>query len=458
MNVEVEPGMNRNCIVIGGGLAGCEAAWQLAERGCSVTLYEMRPLTMTPAHTGGDLAELVCSNSLGSALPDRATGLLQNELRRMGSLLMDCARQSALPAGGALAVDRTEFSRLITERITSHPNIRLVREEVTEIPDQPAVIASGPLTSPKLAQAIATFNQEKSLYFFDAVAPVVSADSINMEIVYRASRSRKETEEEGDYLNCPLDKPEYEYFIEELTHAARIQLKDFEQQLENGVKAGDGTFFESCLPVEVLAARGIRSMAFGPMRPVGLTNPRTGRWPYAVVQLRQDNLAGSLYNLVGFQTNLTYPEQKRVFSLIPGLEKAAFVRYGQMHRNTFMNSPRLLNATMQNRHRSDLFFAGQLVGAEGYSGNIATGLIAGLNLARWMKKLPLMELPPTTMIGAICSYITHADPENFQPMKANMGLFPPVELPHKMGKRERAAYYAQRALADLDDYLASITE
>lgn len=445
-------------VVVGGGLAGCEAAWQLAERGVSVDLYEMRPLVMTGAYTGGDLAELVCSNSLGSSLPDRATGLLQAELRELGSLLMACAAESAIPAGSALAVDRVDFSRRITEKITANPKIRVIREEIVQIPQKPAIIASGPLTSEKLAASIADFNHEKSLYFFDAIAPVVSAESIDRNVVFRASRHQKEEDGEGDYLNCPLDQAQYEHFINELIQAERIQLREFEAELENGVKAGDGTFFESCLPVEILAGRGIRSMAFGPMRPVGLTDPHTGRWPYAVLQLRQDDLAGSLYNLVGFQTNLTFPEQKRVFSLIPGLENAVFVRYGQMHRNTFMNSPRFLNSTLQSRQRDDLFFAGQIIGAEGYSGNIATGLIAGMNLARKIKNQSLIELPVTTMIGALCHYIANANPEHFQPMKANMGLVPPLDLPRKMGKRQKGALLAERSLADLKDIMSTLRE
>lgn len=450
--------MEQHCVVIGGGLAGCEAAWQLAKNSCQVTLYEMRPDHLTPAHSGGDLAELVCSNSLGSSLPDRATGLLQNELARMGSLLIECAKLSSIPAGGALAVDRKEFSRLITNRLESQPNIQIIREEITEIPSDPVIIASGPLTSPDLAKRIAEFNQEDALYFYDAIAPVISADSIDLNIVYRASRRRTEEEAAGDYLNCPLDKTQYEHFVNELVQAKRIPLKKFERELDTGVKAGDGKFFESCLPVEVLASRGVRSLAFGPMRPVGLTDPRTGRWPYAVVQLRQDDLAGRLYNLVGFQTNLIFSEQKRVFSLIPGLGNAEFIRYGQMHRNTFINSPRLLNSTLQSRVQPNVFFAGQLAGAEGYSGNIATGLIAGLNLARWLNHQPLLELPPTTMTGAICHYLANADPDHFQPMKANMGLLEPMDFPQRIGKRERAAMNATRALLDLEGYLTSIKE
>ncbi len=442
--------------IIGGGLAGSEAAWQAAQQGIQVRLYEMRPTTSTGAHQTADLAELVCSNSLGSNLPDRASGVLKNELRRLGSMLLECAESAALPAGGALAVDRTQFSRLVTERIDNHPNIEVIRQEVTEIPTTPTIIASGPLTSPALSQALAALSGEEHLYFFDAIAPIVTAESINMDIAFRASRYGTGEQEEGDYINCPFTKEEYYAFVEALLSAERIPLRTFEEAIRQGVKAGH--FFEGCLPVEIIAERGRDALAFGPMRPVGLIDPRTGKRPWAVVQLRQDNLAGSLYNLVGFQTNLTYPEQKRVFRMIPGLENAEFVRYGQMHRNTFLASPKLLRPTLQFIHRDDLFFAGQITGVEGYMGNIATGLLAGMNAARLLQGIPLLTLPVTTMLGALCHYITHADLKNFQPMKANFGILPPLENAERLGKRERAKAYADRALADLETYLSTLPQ
>jgi methylenetetrahydrofolate--tRNA-(uracil-5-)-methyltransferase len=347
-------------IVIGGGLAGSEAAWQAAQRGLHVRLFEMRPALQTGAHQTHDLAELVCSNSLGSNLPDRASGVLKDETRILGSMLLECAEQAALPAGGALAVDRELFARLVTERVENHPGIEIVREEIKEIPSGPTILASGPLTSPTLSRSIAALSGEEHLFFFDAIAPVIHAESINMDIAFRASRygvqSRPLTtdaavnapssaqEDEGDYINCPFTREEYYAFVDALMSAERIELRSFEEAIKTGVKAGH--FFEGCLPVEVIAERGIDSLAFGPMRPVGIRDPRTGKRPYAVVQLRQDNLAGSLYNIVGFQTNLKFPEQKRVLRLIPGLENAEFMRYGQMHRNTF------IAATYTSTHRT----------------------------------------------------------------------------------------------------------
>ena len=434
-------------IVIGGGLAGSEAAWQAAQRGLRVSLFEMRPTLGTGAHQTSDLAELVCSNSLGSNLPDRASGLLKNEARLLGSMLLEAAASAALPAGGALAVDRELFARLVTERIQGHPNIELIREEAKEIPNTPAIIASGPLTSPSLSQSISGLSGEEHLYFFDAIAPVIHADSIDMSIAFRASRYGTGEQEEGDYINCPFTKEEYYTFVEALLTAERIELHDFEEAIKSGVKAGH--FFEGCLPVEIIAERGLDSLAFGPMRPVGLRDPRTGRRPYAIVQLRQDNLAGSLYNMVGFQTNLKFPEQKRVLRMIPGLENAEFIRYGQMHRNTFIASPKLLRPTLQHIQRDDLFFAGQITGVEGYMGNIATGLLAGTNAARLHHNEELMILPQTTMLGALCHYVTHADLKDFQPMKANFGILPPLEFATKIGKRERGKAYAERALEDL---------
>jgi len=439
-------------IVIGGGLAGSEAAFQGAQRGLKVRLYEMRPTSPTGAHQTGDLAELVCSNSLGSNLPDRASGVLKNELRRLGSLLLDCAEEAALPAGGALAVDREGFARLVTARIEAHPNIELVREEVKEIPSTPVIVASGPLTSDSLSKSIAVLSGEEHLFFFDAIAPVIAADSINMDIAFRASRYGAGEQDEGDYINCPFNRDEYLAFVEALQTAERIELRAFEEAIREGVKAGH--FFEGCLPVEIIAARGRDSLAFGPMRPVGLTDPRTGHRPWAVVQLRQDNLAGSLYNMVGFQTNLKFPEQRRVLRMIPGLENAEFVRYGQMHRNTFIASPKLLRPTLQHIQREDLFFAGQITGVEGYMGNIATGALAGINAARLLKGQVPLTLPETTMLGALCHYVTHADLKDFQPMKANFGILPPLALTGKHGKRERGAAHAERALRDLETYLS----
>ena len=439
--------------IIGGGLAGSEAAWQAAERGLDVRLFEMRPQIPTGAHETDNLAELVCSNSLGSNLPDRASGLLKEECRRLGSMLLECAEESALPAGAALAVDRELFARRVTERIEGHPRIRVVREEMTEIPSTPAIIASGPLTSARLSESIAALNGAEHLYFFDAIAPIVAADSINMEIAFRASRYGAGEQDEGDYINCPFTKEEYETFVAALKSAERIELRAFEDAIRGGVKAG--TFFEGCLPVEIIAERGAESLAFGPMRPVGLRDLRTGRRPYAVVQLRQDNLAASLYNLVGFQTNLKFPEQKRVFRLIPGLENAEIVRYGQMHRNTFIASPKILRPTLQHKSRDDLFFAGQITGVEGYMGNIATGLLAGQNAARVLHGKPPLELPSTTMLGALCHYVTHADLRDFQPMKANFGILPALEIDKRLKGRDRARAHAERALANLEKFLTS---
>lgn len=432
-------------VVVGGGLAGTEAAWQAAERGVRVRLYEMRPRKTTPAHTTDRLAELVCSNSLGSDLPDRAPGLLKNELRRLGSLLMQCAARAAVPAGGALAIDRTIFAGHVTEAIEQHPRITLVREEVRAIPDGPCIIATGPLTAESLADEIAALVGQEYLYFYDAIAPLVHAETIDMSVAFRASRYDRGEMEEGDYINCPFTEEAYERFVKAVQEAEVITLRDFERE--------DPKFFEGCLPVEQLARRGKDALAFGPLRPVGILDPRTGERPYAVVQLRQDNLAGSLYNLVGFQTNLRWGEQKRVFRMIPGLENAEFARYGQMHRNTFLNSPRILRPTMQYRGRDDLFFAGQITGVEGYVGNIGTGLLAGINAARLLRGEPLLTLPDDTMLGALCHYVSHADPGDFQPMKANFGLLPPLEARIRH-KRERYAAYVERAQRSLEKYLA----
>ncbi len=437
---------SQELIVIGGGLAGTEAAWQAAQAGISVALYEMRPRKTTPAHVTGNLAELVCSNSLGSDLPDRAPGLLKNELRRLGSLLMRCAEVAAVPAGGALAVDRERFAAEVTGAIESHPLIRLVREEVEHIPAGPCIIATGPLTADALARDIAALAGQEYLFFYDAIAPVVTGESIDMSIAFRANRQDRGQDSDGDYINCPLNKDEYQRFVAELVAAESAPIHGFERE--------DPHFFEGCLPIEQLARRGEKSLAFGPMRPVGLTDPRTGRWPYAVVQLRQDNIAGTLYNMVGFQTNMHYGDQERILRMIPGLANAEFVRMGEMHRNTFINAPMLLNPTLQYRTRADLLFAGQITGVEGYAGNIGTGLLAGMNAARILKGEAPLTLPPTTMLGALCHYVTHAETGHFQPMKANYGILPPLaEDERPRGKRDRAQAYTDRALSDLETFL-----
>lgn len=439
--------------MVGGGLAGCEAAWQAAERGVKVRLFEMRPDKKTGAHQTGDLAELVCSNSLGSKLPDRATGLLQEETLLLGSLLLRIAHECAVPAGGALAVDRLLFAKSVTERITAHPNITLIREEMRQIPEGVVVIASGPLTSSALAASIQEWTGEKQLFFYDAIAPIVTYESIDMNIAFRASRySRGDTN--GDYINCPLTEGEYDAFVHALATGERIELHEFEDEIETGVRAGVERYFESCLPVEIMLRRGRNSLAFGPMRPVGLRDPRTERWPYAVVQLRQDNFAATLYNMVGFQTNLKFAEQRRVFRLIPGLQQAEFARYGQMHRNTFVFSPAILHPSLQTKARPGLFLAGQITGVEGYVGNIATGLLTGLNAARLVQGKKPVELPPTTMLGGLCNYITAASERDFQPMKANFGILPPLPDPVPRGKRERALLHSNRALAELSEIIA----
>jgi len=434
----MEAGTLPGITVVGGGLAGSEAAWQAAERGVHVTLYEMRPHRMTPAHVSGELAELVCSNSLGSDLPDRAAGLLKAELRRLGSLVLACADHTRVPAGGALAVDRERFAAEVTRRVVAHPRIRVVREEVMAIPEGPTVIATGPLTSDALAASIVELAGQEHLYFYDALAPIVAADSVDTSVAFRASRYGRG---EADYINCPMTEEEYGRFVEALVAAERSPLRDFERE--------DARFFEGCLPVEVLATRGRNALAFGPLRPVGLTDPRTGERPYAVVQLRQDNLAGTLYNIVGFQTNLRHSEQERVFRLIPGLERAEFVRYGQMHRNTFINAPLVLGPTMGFRSRPGLFFAGQITGVEGYVGSVGSGWVAGVNAARFVLGLGALILPRTTMLGALCHYVSHADPATFQPMKANFGLLVPLS-PMVRNKRRRYEAYAERAMVEVE--------
>jgi methylenetetrahydrofolate--tRNA-(uracil-5-)-methyltransferase len=435
--------------IIGGGLAGTEAAWQIANRGYNVRLYEMRPTRPTAAHITDRLAELVCSNSMGSTLPDRALGILKNEMMQIGSMIIRTAFRHALPAGGALAVGREAFSEEVTSLISNHPNIQLLREEITEIPTGPTIIATGPLTSDALTAQIQQLTG-KYLYFYDAMAPIVTLESIDMTTAFRQSRYDRDSnlgQDEGDYINCPLNKEEYEAFVNAVVAAPKMELKTPDKELER--------YFEGCMPIEVLAGRGMNSLAFGPMRPVGLRDPRTGRRPYAVVQLRQDNVAGTLYNMVGFQTNIRWGAQEEVLRLIPGLQNAEFVRMGQMHRNTFINSPTLLQPTLQFRTRPDLFFAGQITGTEGYVGSTVGGLIAGNNMVRFLEGQPLLEIPRTSMIGALLYYITHADPENFQPMKATMGLLP--ELPAWIrAKQQRYGAYAERAHHDLAAYLQTM--
>jgi len=442
--------------VIGGGLAGSEAAWQLAQRGHQVKLYEMRPVRSTGAHVSDRLAELVCSNSLGSKLIDRATGLLQQEAKILRSLLIEQAEACAVPAGGALAVDREMFSHRVTEVLASHPLIEIIRQEVTYIPEGPTIIASGPLTSLKLSEAISRLTGQDYLYFYDALSPIVSLESIDMSVAYFGSRYERGENVDGDYINCPLNREEYRRFVEALCSAERIELRDFERE--------DAQFFEGCLPIEEIARRGEDALAYGPMRPVGLIDPRTGKRPHAVVQLRRDNLAGSLYNIVGFQTNIKWPQQREILRMIPGLHNAEFVRLGQMHRNTFINSPSLLNPTMQFRTCPDLYFAGQIMGIEGYVGNIVTGIVAAINLSRQLRGEQPWIPVQTSMLGALCHYVTRADPKHFQPMKANFGIMPELDV-RLRGKMERKQAYSERAIADLqadiaalnDDFLLNVT-
>jgi methylenetetrahydrofolate--tRNA-(uracil-5-)-methyltransferase len=433
--------MREDLVIIGGGLAGSEAAWQAANRGVKVTLYEMRPKESTKAHKTGNLAELVCSNSLGSTDPLNAPGILKDEMRRLSSLIIRSAEQARVPAGSALAVDREQFARRVTQELEGHPNIRIIREEVAEIPiDAVVIIATGPLTSDALSQAITKLTHEKHLYFFDAISPIVDADSVDMSIVFRASRYGKGGD---DYLNCPMDQATYDAFYDAMMAAEKVQPKDFEKV----------PYFESCVPIEVMAERGRQTMQFGPLKPVGLIDPRTGEQPYAVVQLRTENVHGTCYNLVGFQTKLTYPEQKRVFRMIPGLQQAEFLRFGSLHRNTFINSPQLLRETLQLKARPSLFFAGQLVGVEGYTESAAMGGLAGINAARGMAGLPLVTPPRTTAHGALMGHLTGSDPKHFQPMNTNFGLFPP--LPTRVrDKDQKRRLIQQRALKDFDAWIA----
>lgn len=429
--------------VIGAGLAGSEAAWQIASRGVPVVLYEMRPVQKTPAHHTERFAELVCSNSLRANGLTNAVGVLKEEMRQLNSLIMQSADRNAVPAGGALAVDRESFSLDVTDTLRNHPLIEVRNEEVTRLPDGITVVATGPLTSPTLSEHLQEWIGEQYLYFFDAAAPIVEKDSIDMSKVYLASRYDKG---EASYINCPMTEGEFDVFYEALVSAETVPVKDFEKEI----------YFEGCMPIEVMVKRGKQTVLFGPMKPVGLVDPRTGKIPFAVVQLRQDNTAGTLYNLVGFQTHLKWGEQKRVFSLIPGLENAEYVRYGVMHRNTFINSPKLLNPTYQSKTRSNLFFAGQMTGVEGYVESAAAGLIAGFNAARMAMEEACVVFPRETAIGSMAHYITTADPGNFQPMNANFGLFPPLDLKirNKKMKNERIA---ERALESIQNFQKKFT-
>lgn len=429
----------KKVIIVGAGMAGSEAAWQVAQRGIKVDLYEMRPKKSTPAHKTEKFAELVCSNSLRGAGLENAVGLLKEEMRQLNSIIMESADINRVPAGGALAVDREGFSQYITDKVKNHPNVTVINKEIETIPqedDAITIIASGPLTSEVLAKSIGELTGQDYFYFYDAAAPLISKESIDMSKAYRASRYGKGT---ADYINCPMDKEEYEKFWQELTTAELAPIKEFEK----------AKFFEGCMPVEEMARRGIDTLLYGPLKPVGLEDPKTGKRPYAVVQLRQDNAADSLYNIVGFQTHLKWPEQKRVFGLIPGLENAEFVRYGVMHRNTFINSPELLRPTLQYKDRDNLLFAGQMTGVEGYIESAASGLVAGVNAAYLAKGENPVTFPEQTAHGSMCKYITSAVAKHFQPMNANFGLMPPLEerIRDKKLKKQKIAERALEFLA-----------
>ncbi|PES35527.1 FADH(2)-oxidizing methylenetetrahydrofolate--tRNA-(uracil(54)-C(5))-methyltransferase TrmFO [Bacillus thuringiensis] len=425
--------------VIGAGLAGSEAAYQIAKRGVQVRLYEMRPVRQTPAHHTDKFAELVCSNSLRANTLTNAVGVIKEEMRLMDSVIIRAADECSVPAGGALAVDRHEFAAKVTEYVKNHPNVTVVNEELTEIPEGPTIIATGPLTSPDLAAQLKELTGEDYFYFYDAAAPIVEKDSIDMNKVYLKSRYDKG---EAAYLNCPMTEEEFDRFYEALIAAETVPLKEFEKEI----------FFEGCMPVEVMASRGRQTLVFGPMKPVGLEDPKTGKTPYAVVQLRQDDAAGTLYNIVGFQTHLKWGPQKEVLQLIPGLENAEIVRYGVMHRNTFINSPNLLRPTYQYKQRDDLFFAGQMTGVEGYVESAASGLLAGINAARLVQGEEPVVFPSVTAMGSMANYITATNAKNFQPMNANFGLFAPLEKKIKK-KAERNEAYATRALETIQNFV-----
>ncbi|MET1014763.1 MAG: FADH(2)-oxidizing methylenetetrahydrofolate--tRNA-(uracil(54)-C(5))-methyltransferase TrmFO [Paenisporosarcina sp.] len=425
--------------VIGAGLAGSEAAWQIAKRGVRVRLFEMRPVKQTAAHHTDKFAELVCSNSLRANTLTNAVGVIKEEMRMLDSVIIAAADQCAVPAGGALAVDRHEFAAYVTEKVKNHPLVEVINEEVTEIPEGITIIASGPLTSPALAEQIQKLTSEDYLYFYDAAAPIVEKDSINMDKVYLKSRYDKG---EAAYLNCPMTEEEFDRFYDALISAEVVPLKEFEKEI----------YFEGCMPFEVMAERGKKTLLFGPMKPVGLEDPKTGKIPYAVVQLRQDDAAGTLYNIVGFQTHLKWGPQKEVLRLIPGLENVEIVRYGVMHRNTFINSPRVLKPTYQLQSNEQLFFAGQMTGVEGYVESAGSGLIAGINAAKLALGQEVMTVPHETALGSMARYITEADPKNFQPMNVNFGLFPPLSRRYK-SKEERGSKQAERALATIQNFM-----
>ncbi|MGI6435372.1 MAG: methylenetetrahydrofolate--tRNA-(uracil(54)-C(5))-methyltransferase (FADH(2)-oxidizing) TrmFO [Syntrophomonadaceae bacterium] len=424
--------------VIGGGLAGCEAAYALARQGISVIIWEMRPNMSTPAHQSGDLAELVCSNSLKSEQPDTAQGLLKMEMRILGSLLLPLADATRVPAGSALAVDRVRFSRLLTRTIEDHPLITVKRQEMRSIPDHPCIIATGPLTSEAMTHSLQEISGEENLYFYDAVAPTVTRASLDESVVFKGARYGKGN---ADYYNCPMNKEEYQAFYQALLAADALEPSRIDK----------GMIFEGCMPIEFMAARGVDTMRFGPMRPVGLTPPHGEQRPYAVVQLRQEDREGQLWGLVGFQTRLRWSEQDRVFRLIPGMKKAEFVRYGVMHRNTYINSPRLLDVSLQFKSRPGIFLAGQLTGVEGYMESAASGIWAGLSAARYLQGKPPLSLPETTMLGALIHHITTADPGKFQPMNANFGILPPLATAIK-DKKQRNMSYATRSLQELREF------
>jgi methylenetetrahydrofolate--tRNA-(uracil-5-)-methyltransferase len=426
--------------VIGAGLAGSEAAWQIARRGMRVRLFEMRPVRMTEAHQTANFAELVCSNSLRNSSLETAVGVLKEEMRRLGSIVMLAAERAQVPAGAALAVDRESFSGFITATLSAHPMVTIEREEIVAIPDGPTIIATGPLTSPALGDALNQLIGPRNLYFYDAIAPIVTAESIDTEIAFRASRYGKGGD---DYINCPMTEAEYHAFIEAVTAADKVALHPFEKPV----------YFEGCMPIEEMARRGPMTLAFGPMRPVGLSDPRTGTRPFAVVQLRQDDREGRLYNIVGFQTKMTYPEQRRVLRMIPGLGRAEFVRLGSLHRNTFIDSPRLLRPTMQLRARDDLFLAGQMVGVEGYVESAAAGLLAAINVVHMITSRTLAVPPPETALGSLVAYITEASRKDFQPMNANYGLMP--EMPGRLRGRQKKIAMSERALRAIDAWIAA---
>ena len=432
--------MREDLVIIGGGLAGSEAAWQAANQGAHVTLYEMRPKEPTPAHKTGFLAELVCSNSLGSDDTLSAPGILKAEMRRLGSLIIKIADEARVPAGAALAVDRDLFAQKITQALESHPNVRLIHEHVPTIPaDAVVIVATGPLTSDALAAQLKALTHSQNLYFFDAIAPIVDADSIDHDLVFKASRYGKG---DADYLNCPMTEPEYDAFYQALLAAEKVVPKEFEKV----------PYFEGCIPIEVMAERGRDTMMFGPLKPVGLVDPKTNTRPYAVVQLRMENRHGTCYNLVGFQTKLTYSAQKQVFRMIPGLANVEFLRYGSVHRNTFVNAPALLKETLQLKYQPRIFIAGQLVGVEGYTEAAASGGLAGINAARLLKGMDLVVPPETTAHGALMNYITTSDPRHFQPMNINFGLFPP--LPTRIrDKQDRQRRTSQRALENFATWI-----